>query len=477
VAVHVRALCNAAVAATTIHRHYISRSVPFLFIEMWCDDAYQCFQTVPSLSIFALIISTLIKRANHHNRKQSSMLPTLLLKRPSNLLYISEGNAHAVFQFKDGNVLRVPKKYRSHTEAVIAQRFTLHVWSKLLGQQYVIVPRPCILPSNSINVINDVLSSSKRSSGRTNIVGNQGENGSCELNSTTAEIVQSALSLPIVSSTTTTTSPTATVIPDRPCWSIEIKPKSGCLPSSKNIPEKSPKLVYSRYYMHQYLKLKQKKISNVSQYSPIDFFSNNERKVKNALNNMWLAPQNNMQLFLNGVKQDITKSTPKKDLLLNIATNIILNENQLINSVLKIQLMDVLDFEKESWNDYMNASSSCKVQETSTLSIYKTYVNGRTMTNIQKFLLARTMMDCSFVLSFSPLCKNGNEVLSESSLQTVNECGILKIVSDKSTEEYKWYQYRIVVVDVDVKSISKLNQWMKLDQNIVQHFLQCSKHT
>jgi hypothetical protein len=75
------------------------------------------------------------------------------------------------------------------------------------------------------------------------------------------------------------------------------------------------------------------------------------------------------------------------------------------------------------------------------------------------------------------LCKNGNEVLSESSLQTVNECGILKIVSDKSTEEYKWYQYRIVVVDVDVKSISKLNQWMKLDQNIVQHFLQCSKHT
>lgn len=50
----------------------------------------------------------------------------------------------------------------------------------------------------------------------------------------------------------------------------------------------------------QYLKLKNAKIKNVSNYCPIDLFSGNAKRIHGAIKGLFENPQNNLKMFMNG---------------------------------------------------------------------------------------------------------------------------------------------------------------------------------
>lgn len=54
------------------------------------------------------------------------------------------------------------------------------------------------------------------------------------------------------------------------------------------------------YCVFQYLKLKTAKISNISQYCPIDLFSNKADRMNRAIKGLIENPQNNLKMFQDG---------------------------------------------------------------------------------------------------------------------------------------------------------------------------------
>jgi inositol-pentakisphosphate 2-kinase len=84
--------------------------------------------------------------------------------------------------------------------------------------------------------------------------------------------------------------------------SVEIKPKFGGLPTCDTISSRDRPLKHrnSRYMLHQLYKTSQGKISEPSNYSPLDLFSGESSRMEAALHALFEHPQNNLALFLNG---------------------------------------------------------------------------------------------------------------------------------------------------------------------------------
>ncbi|KAB1227748.1 Inositol-pentakisphosphate 2-kinase [Morella rubra] len=87
----------------------------------------------------------------------------------------------------------------------------------------------------------------------------------------------------------------------QPCISVEIKPKCGFLPVSRFISERNAtKRSITRFRMHQFLKLHQGQIPELSEYNPPDLFSKSKDRIYKAMNDLFTTPQNNFRVFLNG---------------------------------------------------------------------------------------------------------------------------------------------------------------------------------
>ncbi|KAL0314664.1 UNVERIFIED_CONTAM: Inositol-pentakisphosphate 2-kinase [Sesamum angustifolium] len=85
------------------------------------------------------------------------------------------------------------------------------------------------------------------------------------------------------------------------CVSVEIKPKCGFLPVSEFIADENAiKKKITRFKMHQLLKLHQGKIRKISKYDPLDMFSGSKDRVQKSIKSLFLTPQNNFRVFLNG---------------------------------------------------------------------------------------------------------------------------------------------------------------------------------
>lgn len=81
---------------------------------------------------------------------------------------------------------------------------------------------------------------------------------------------------------------------------IEIKPKQGFLDTS------TPGLPLCRYCVKQFLKAG-KESSSRSGYCPLDLFSGNVDRMRRAVDNLILAPQNNFKVFVDGQPVDETQ--------------------------------------------------------------------------------------------------------------------------------------------------------------------------
>ncbi|XP_070559550.1 inositol-pentakisphosphate 2-kinase-like isoform X2 [Ptychodera flava] len=88
---------------------------------------------------------------------------------------------------------------------------------------------------------------------------------------------------------------------DDTTFCVEIKPKCGFLPVSDLISEdNSIKKSVCRFCMHQRLKVKEGKWTELSNYCPVDLFSGNSSSMFYALTALLSNPQNNLRIFKDG---------------------------------------------------------------------------------------------------------------------------------------------------------------------------------
>ncbi|XP_022297108.2 inositol-pentakisphosphate 2-kinase-like isoform X1 [Crassostrea virginica] len=88
-----------------------------------------------------------------------------------------------------------------------------------------------------------------------------------------------------------------------PTISVEIKPKKGFIPfSALNNESSTTKTGVCKFCMHQRLKAKEGRWTQISQYCPLDLFSGSRARMRHALHGLCVTPQNNLKICQNGVE-------------------------------------------------------------------------------------------------------------------------------------------------------------------------------
>ncbi|KAL0438515.1 UNVERIFIED_CONTAM: Inositol-pentakisphosphate 2-kinase [Sesamum latifolium] len=210
------------------------------------------------------------------------------------------------------------------------------------------------------------------------------------------------------------------------CISVEIKPKGGFLPVSEFIAEENAvKKKIPRFKMHQLLKLHQGKIRKLSKYDPLDMFSGSKDRVQRAIKSLFLTPQNNFRVFLNG----------------SLAFGG-------MDGSADIQKLDAIDIEGAIHAYYDIVSQPCMVcREKDGNKLSGRYSSLHSMPRDEKlkivrdYLISSTAKDLSLMISFR---SRGNNLESP---------------------------YKASFIDLDMKPLKKMEYYYKLDQQIVSFYV------
>lgn len=294
---------------------------------------------------------------------------------------------------------------------------------------------------------------------------------------------------------------------NEPTYCIEIKPKQGWVyPADRHHPK-------CTYCLNQFVKFKKKRISRKSEYCPLDLFSGNLSRMKKAIRNLIITPQNNLKIFKNG---DVVYSDETKRNISEILSewlepqnkNNSFNEERLLDkwvSLVAEALMKQLTEEPafdltlinnktESKNYNKNASplrgiiepcdwspsilpNNCilnrilmmqKLQELDFASLYDIYCNKKSTEgdydyvdrllyyseppgDIERYLLSTTAKDCSIFIAFQHTMFK-----SDNSLHSIQDY------------DGTMYWMNVGISDIDPKPLSCIEKHFKRDKDVVE---------
>ncbi|KAK4429288.1 Inositol-pentakisphosphate 2-kinase [Sesamum alatum] len=273
------------------------------------------------------------------------------------------------------------------------------------------------------------------------------------------------------------------------CVSVEIKPKGGFLPISEFIAEENAvKKKITRFKMHQLLKLHQGKIRKLSKYDPLDMFSGSKDRVQKAIKSLFLTPQNNFRVFLNGSlafggmdgAADSASYTLDQAFLDGLKHIIVAKDgmhikyflelvaetifkSRLLDRLLEVQKLDSIDIEGAIHAYYDIVSQPCMVcreKDGSKLSGRYSSLHSKPRDEklkiVRDYLISSTAKDLSLMISFR---SRGNKDLESS----------YKVVFLESTKQS--FDYKASFIDLDMKPLKKMEYYYKLDQQIVSFYV------
>lgn len=274
------------------------------------------------------------------------------------------------------------------------------------------------------------------------------------------------------------------------CFTIEIKPKCGFLPSSEFIAKGNAiKKHITRFRMHQLLKLHKGEISQISGYDPLDLFSGSKDRIYKAITALFTAPGNNFRIFFNGSlifgclggSMDTRAARSHEEnknidaLLmasgLQLASFIELLAEALLKSavldkLLAAQKLDIFDIEGAIHVYYNIVSDPCSVCKDmidgELLHLYSSLHSlslEESLKIVREYLIAATAKDCSLMISFKPT--DVGATTTENSSIFLESCS-------------KSFDYKANFIDLDPKPLNKMVYYYKLDQKIVDYYTKSS---
>ncbi|XP_011623523.1 inositol-pentakisphosphate 2-kinase [Amborella trichopoda] len=279
-------------------------------------------------------------------------------------------------------------------------------------------------------------------------------------------------------------------IKQAPCIAVEIKPKCGFLPCSRFIgKENFMKNNTTRFKMHQALKVLQGEISNTSKYDPCDLFSGSRGRIRQAIEALFLTPQNNFRIFLNGTlvfgglggyfggsESDAQEALGRLDNALmglihagpgqrincchELLAEILFKSGALVR-LLEVQKLDKLDIEGVIHAYFNVISQPCRVckdlgEELSQIyQVLHSLSLKESMDIMKNYLVAATAKDCSLMVCFWPV--------GVGELETHDRYALLHSTSQK-------FYYKSSFIDLDMKPLEKMYYYYELDQKIVSYY-------
>jgi hypothetical protein len=188
----------------------------------------------------------------------------------------------------------------------------------------------------------------------------------------------------------------------------------------------------------------------VSDYCPLDLYSESPPRIKSALSALCKVSGNNLRVHLNGMIVPIDKGIEcltgyfGVDLVELVAE--ILSREMVLNELKKLQMLDTHDIE------HIYSLYQCSVQagtsenEESEESIL-----------IQSYIESMTYKDCSVMISLGDV---------DSSLISASSTSAGNVVKLADTE----IAYKITVLDLDPKVRKKIPAYFQLDKSITMHY-------
>ncbi|KAH0864325.1 hypothetical protein HID58_081536 [Brassica napus] len=262
-------------------------------------------------------------------------------------------------------------------------------------------------------------------------------------------------------------------VEDKPCLSVEIKPKCGFLPSSSFIAEENViKKSITRFEMHQVLKLHDNEISEISEYDPLDLFSGSKDRIHKAIRALYATPQNNFRVFLNGslvfgglgggtckttskVEQDFehllkdiikTKDGSRANHFIELVAETVYTSG-VLDHLLDVQKLDKYNIEGAVHVYYDLINQPCRVckeleksktSSTSQFSFMHSIPMAEKVNVLKEFLISATAKDCSVMISF------------------------------RSTDAVHF-------IDLDMRPLKKMEVYYELDKKIMNTYLEMVK--
>ncbi|KAA8537591.1 hypothetical protein F0562_027199 [Nyssa sinensis] len=278
------------------------------------------------------------------------------------------------------------------------------------------------------------------------------------------------------------------------CISVEIKqPKCGFLPLSRFIAEGNAiKRNITRFRMHQSLKLHKGEISEISEYDPLDMFSGSKDRVHKAIKDLFVTPQNNFRVFLNGslifgglgggadstscmigeAFEDVLKCVIQADdgqrttnFLELVAEGVF--KSGLLDRLLEVEKLDVFDIEGAIHAYYDVVSQPCMVcRDLIEDKLSDRYASlhsiplDKSLKIVRDYLIAATAKDLSIMIGFAPR-EDGDPGSPYSVVVVESTC--------------QSFDYKASFIDLDMKPLKKMERYYKLDQQIVSCYTQMLK--